>query len=194
MNSYTDSLTIKDALQVYFSHYHFKDGGYADKYFKIKFGRLFIPVPNIKARVEAVKFHDVHHLVTEYNAQYKGEVEIGAWEIASGCGKYWVAWILNLSSFFIGVLLYQRSLFSGFMEGRHAKTNLYSHSVYNDVLLNKTVGELRREILPSAHSENSIIDYVLFFLWCIISVLYHLAFAAAGLYIVLKLVSLFRIF
>src|SRR5438552_1307220 len=99
MNQYSDSLKIKEALQVYFSLYHFKDGGYADKYFKIKLGRLFIPVPNIKARVNAVKLHDIHHLVTEYTARFDGEVEIGAWEIASGCGKYWIAWILNLGTF-----------------------------------------------------------------------------------------------
>jgi len=60
MNQYADDLKIKDALQFYFSQYHFKDGGYNDKFFKIKLGPTFIPVPNIKARLDAVKFHDIH--------------------------------------------------------------------------------------------------------------------------------------
>jgi len=33
-----------------------------------------------------------------------GEAEIGAWEIASGCGKYIPAWILNMAAFAYGVL------------------------------------------------------------------------------------------
>lgn len=172
---YSDSLKIKDALQIYFSQYHFKDGGYKDRFFKIKLtGSFYIPVPNIKPRVNAVKIHDIHHLVTEYNANYKGEAEIGAWEIASGCGKYWVAWILNLGSFVIGMLFYQRPLLKAFLDGRHAKTNLYQGTIYNDELLNKTVGELRNRILPPANSKNSATDYLLLVFWCIISLLYHL--------------------
>src|SRR5438105_3758844 len=129
---FNDSLKVKDALQIYFSQYHFKDGGYRDKYFKIKLGNFFIPVPNIKARLNAVKIHDIHHLVTGYTALYKGEAEIGAWEIASGCGRYWVAWMLNLGSVLIGMLFYQRALLQAFLDGRLAKTNLYRHVNYND--------------------------------------------------------------
>src|SRR5687768_972265 len=97
---YPDNLKIKDALQLYFSHYHFENGGYDKKWFKIEAGPLFIPLPNIKSRVDAVKIHDVHHLITGYPATLKGEAEIGAWEIGSGCGKYYAAWLLNFGSFF----------------------------------------------------------------------------------------------
>lgn len=183
MNLFTDELKIKDALQIYFSQYHFKDGGYNDRFFKIKVtGSLYIPLPNIKARLNAVKIHDIHHLVTGYNAFYKGEAEIGAWEIGSGCGRYWVAWVLNLGSFLIGMLFYQRSLFMAFMNGRHAKTNLYKNTIYNEALLNRTVGELRKEILPRQKLKNSFADYLMFFFWCIISVVYH--FIVGGVLIV----------
>ena len=37
---YPDNLIVKDALEVYFSKYHFKDGGYQDKFFKIKIGHI----------------------------------------------------------------------------------------------------------------------------------------------------------
>ena len=103
---YEDQLLVKDALQIYFSHYHFKDGGYKDKWFKIKIGPFFLPLPNIKDRVDAVKIHDIHHVITEYRADYKGEVQIGAWEIASGCGKYYIAWLLNFGSFVIGIFFF----------------------------------------------------------------------------------------
>ena len=125
MSAYSDDLKIKDALEFYFSKYHFKDGGYQDKFFKIKLGAYYIPFPNIKARVEAAKIHDIHHIITGYKANYKGEGEIGVLEIASGCGKFWAAWIFNMGSFIIGMLFYQRSLLNAFLNGRSVKTNLY---------------------------------------------------------------------
>lgn len=189
MSQYSDDLKVKDALQIYFLQYHFKDGGYNDRFFKIKLtGSLYVPVPNIKSRVDAVKIHDIHHLVTGYTAKYKGEAEIGAWEIASGCGKYWVAWVLNLGSFIIGILFYQRPLFMAFMYGRHVKTNLYQGAVYNDELLNKTVGELRDEILSKAPCKNSTKDYLLFVFWCLVGLLYHIGIVYIFILCVEKLV------
>src|SRR6185295_3572838 len=140
---YSDNLKIKDALDLYFSKYHFENGGYHLKWFRIKVGSVFIPLPNIKARVDAVKFHDVHHLLTEYPATLKGEAEIGAWEIASGCGKYYVAWVLNFGSLTYGLFFFPKSLFTAFLNGRKCKTNLYHNIRYDENLLNRTVGELR---------------------------------------------------
>ena len=97
---YDDSLKINEALQIYFDRYHFKNGGYDLKWFTIKMGPVYLPLPNFKSRVDAVKIHDIHHLVTGYEANMKGEVEIGAWEIASGCERYTAAWLLNFGSFF----------------------------------------------------------------------------------------------
>ncbi|HKR06227.1 MAG TPA: hypothetical protein VJY62_16445 [Bacteroidia bacterium] len=172
MSTYANTLKVKDALPVYFSQYHFKDGGYNLKWFKIKLGRFFIPLPNIKARVDAVKIHDVNHLITEYTADYKGEAEIGAWEIASGCGKYYVAWILNLGSFFIGMFLYPGFLLRAFLRGRKCANSLYNHP-YDEALLNKTIGELRQIIEMDASKKSSLKDYCAFALWCFISLCYH---------------------
>lgn len=188
---YSDSLKVKDALQIYFSQYHFKDGGYNKKWFTIKLGPLYIPLPNIKARVDAVKFHDIHHIITEYNANYKGEAEIGAWEIASGCGKYWVAWILNLGPFIIGMLFFQRPLLKAFLDGRLAKINLYHGTIYNDELLNKTVGEMRNEILFQTSNKNSAKNYLLFAWWCVICSAYHIAVVCILIFCGSKLISFY---
>ena len=53
MNTYNNSLKIKDALQVYFAKYHFANGGYDLKWFKIKLGFVYLPFPNTKSRVDA---------------------------------------------------------------------------------------------------------------------------------------------
>lgn len=165
---YPDDIKIKDALPLYFKKYHFSDGGYDDKYFKIKIGRLFIPVPNTKTRIKAVKFHDVHHLLTEYSAFWKGEVEIGAWEIASGCGNLWIAWFLNFGSFAVGVFLYPKALYNAFMMGRHVKSNLYHGSEYNEALLNRRIGELRNEFRVGQVKNNSGSDLLCFGAWVLL--------------------------
>jgi hypothetical protein len=163
--TYPDEMTIEEALQVYFKKYHFADGGYKDKYFKIKIGPVLIPFPNTNQRVKAVKFHDIHHLLTEYTALWKGEVEIGAWELASGCGQFFIAWFLNFGSFGIGLFLYPRTLFKAFMMGRHIKTNLYNGYRYDALLLGKTVGELRTELGIGKIKRNRLFDYIYFFVW-----------------------------
>jgi hypothetical protein len=143
---YDNDLKIREALQIYFSDYHFADGGYHEKYFHIKLGPVYIPVPNTKARIEAVKMHDIHHILTGYTAYWKGEVEIAGWEIASGCGKYYMAWLLNSGSFVLGLFLFPRALFKAFRRGMRSSTNLYHGYIYSEALLEKTVGQLRREL------------------------------------------------
>lgn len=190
MTKYPETLIVKDALKIYFDEYHFKDGGYDLKWFKIKLGPLFIPLPNIKSRVDAVRIHDIHHLLTEYNADWKGEVEIGAWEIATGCGKYWAAWLLNLGSLFIGMFLFPRALYKAFMRGRKCKTSLYYNSNYPE-LLSKTLGELREKIHFDKQGKNSFADILLFLTWCLIALCYHILVILILLFCINKFCELF---
>jgi len=173
---YADDMIVRDALQLYFSKYHFENGGYHLKWFKIKIGPLFIPLPNTKARVEAVKLHDLHHIATEYPATLKGEAEIGGWEIASGCGKYYAAWILNTGSFFLGLLFFPKALFRAFMKGRNSRPNLYQNTTYDDQLLNKTVGELRANLGLNISYKHPLTDYLLFVVYGLFTLSLSVAF------------------
>ncbi|MBS1773666.1 MAG: hypothetical protein JST82_12470 [Bacteroidetes bacterium] len=190
-DEYSDDLILKDALQLYFSKYHFENGGYHWKWFKIKLGPIFIPLPNIKARVDAVKIHDIHHIINEYPATWSGEVEIGAWELAGGCGRFWVGWLLNAGSFFIGMFLYPKALFKAFMKGRRCTRNFNYDTEYNDVLLNKTVGELRVICGVNNNQANTAKDYVLFVLCCILTAAYHIGLLMAFCWILESIYHLF---
>lgn len=173
---YDNNLKIKDALQLYFSKYHFENGGYHLKYFKIKVGSLFIILPNWNDRVATAKFHDIHHVLTEYPATLKGEAEIGAWEIASGCDRYYVAWFFNLGAFFYGLFCFPKAIFNAFMNARKCRTNLYHNNmVYDETLLNKTVGEMRENIGINSTMKNTASDYISFVFWsCLLVSLYIL--------------------
>jgi hypothetical protein len=55
---------------------------------KLNSGRLKLAFPNTQARIRAVRYHDLHHVVTDYETNWKGESEIGAWEVATGCRDF----------------------------------------------------------------------------------------------------------
>lgn len=185
--SYNDNLILKDALQIYFSKYHFKNGGYHLKWFKIKIGPVFIPLPNIKARVDAVKIHDIHHILTEYTATLKGETEIGVWELASGCSKYWAAWLLNLGSFSYGLFFFPKPLLNAFLKGRQITKNFYYNTLYDEKLLNKTIEELRQVAGINQFRKIKSIDYFAFASYTLIVLISAFIFFFT-VYVLLKLI------
>ena len=168
MTRYAPTLTVCDARAQYFQANNFGDGGYKDKWVKVQVGPLPIYFPNTKARVRAVKLHDIHHLLAEYDTSLTGEAEIAAWEIASGCKSYYAAWQLNLSALAMGELFAPRRVYAAFIRGRRT-LNLYS-GPFEESLLNLEVGTLRRQLkldqaLPSPRAR----DRLSFCLWSVIA-------------------------
>ncbi|HZS45090.1 MAG TPA: hypothetical protein VFC63_08315 [Blastocatellia bacterium] len=144
MAAYRSDLVMKDARQLYFDLNNFKNGGYDDRWVKLKLGPIPFAFPNTQSRVKAVKLHDLHHVLAEYDTTWTGEAEIGAWEIASGCGSYYAAWVLNIGAVCIGLVIAPRKIYQAFIRGRKS-LNLYK-GAFDDRLLSKTVGELRCEL------------------------------------------------
>jgi hypothetical protein len=141
MAHYADELRLVDARTQYFAANRLGDGGYSARWVTFKVGPVRFHIPNTQARVAAVRFHDLHHLVTGYDTTWVGEAEIAAWEIASGCARHYAAWLLNLAAMTIGLLLDAAKVRRAFMRGRHSR-NLYREP-FDEVLLLTTVGDLR---------------------------------------------------
>jgi hypothetical protein len=146
MPRYPDDSLVLDARTEYFSRSGFEfDGGYADRWVRLKArGVTVLIFPNTAARVRSVKLHDLHHVLTEYDTTWAGEAEIGAWELASGCGRHYPAWLLNTGAVMIGLLVWPKRVYAAFQRGRRSG-NLYT-AQFTDDLLHTTVGELRRRI------------------------------------------------
>src|SRR5580704_1983924 len=116
---YPEDASLRDARRIYFDANGFgDDGGYGSKWVDFKLGKIPFPVPNAPSRVRAVRFHDLHHVLTGYETTTIGEFEISAWEIAAGCKGFAAAWALNLSGMFAGVLVAPRRVFRAFARGR----------------------------------------------------------------------------
>ena len=140
-----DQATVREALAEYLRTSDLPaDGGYEDAFVRLKVGPIPLLLPNIPARRLAVRHHDVHHLVTGYGTTWTGEMEIGAWEVASGCAGFWVAWLLNLWALGMGLVVHPVRTFRAFYRGRRNR-NTY-RIPYAD-LLDRRVGELRAELL-----------------------------------------------
>jgi len=144
-DDWSPSLSLHQARTEYFRFNGFgEDGGYGDKWVDFKLGPIPFPFPNSPARVKAVRYHDLHHVMTGYQTDFLGELEISAWEIGSDCADMVAAWVLNLGGFAAGMMLAPKRTFAAFVRGRRTR-NLYRH-VFDDALLARTVGEMRTEL------------------------------------------------
>ncbi|MCI0348359.1 MAG: hypothetical protein L0Z53_02950 [Acidobacteriales bacterium] len=180
------NLTIRQARAQYFERNQFgADGGYSNKWVRLKAGPISIYFPNTGARVRAVRFHDIHHVLTGYDTSWLGEAEIGAWEVASGCGRHYPAWILNLHAMAIGLFLNPRRVYRAFVRGRRS-ANLYSCE-FSDTLLEKQINSAQVQLyLDRSIPPGSDRDKVLFIAWNVVG----LAMLAWPLWLILSAAAL----
>jgi hypothetical protein len=141
--TYDPGLTLREARARYFIDNAFggPEGNYHERWVKVYLGPVPLVFPNSAARVRAVRYHDLHHVLTGYATTMKGETEIAAWELASGCRTMVAAWVLNLLGMAIGLLIDRRALLAAFVRGRHSG-NLYEGEAL-DALLARPLGEQR---------------------------------------------------
>lgn len=168
MSLYSPEATLRAARERYFEINHFEGGGYEEAWVKMRAGPVPIWFPNTVARVKAVRFHDIHHVLTEYPTTWRGEAEIGAWEVSTGCAAHYQAWLLNLLAFAIGLAINPRGVYRAFMRGRRSR-NLY-RTTFSDELLARKVGDVRRELdLDSAPAPPAPGDRLAFVFWSLAS-------------------------
>lgn len=159
---YDPNLTMREARRVYFDANHFgEDGGYGDAWVDFKLGPIPFPFPNTKARVRAVAYHDLHHVLTGYDTDFVGELEISAWEIAAGCKDFGAAWALNLGGLAGGLFRAPARTFAAFVRGRRSRT-VYSEDT--ETLLASTVGALRETHVGEHGARATLGDTLLFVL------------------------------
>jgi hypothetical protein len=168
MSLYNPESTLRAERERYFEINHFEGGGYDEGWVKMRAGPIPIWFPNTVARVKAVRFHDLHHVLTEYPTTWRGEAEIGAWEVATGCAAHYQGWLLNLLAFAIGLLINPRGVYRAFVRGRQSR-NLY-RATFSEELLARKVGDVRRELdLDKTPAPPAPADRRAFILWSLAS-------------------------
>lgn len=184
---FAPELTLGEARARLFALSGFpEDGGYGDPWVVLKLWRIPLAFPNTQGRRRAVRFHDLHHVLTEYRTDWRGEFEIAAWEIAGGVNRYWEGWILDLLGFACGLFVYPRGVYRAFLRGRRSR-NLYFDE-WDEAILSRSVGEVRRRLgLDSGAARPTDDDRRAFVFWSAASLL---AYAAAGFVMLAPLLAL----
>ena len=163
--AYHPDLTMRAARTRYFENNGFgADGGYGAAWVDFKLGPIPFPFPNTPQRIDAVKFHDLHHVLTGYDTDFPGELEISAWEIAAGCKGYAAAWVLNLGGMAAGLFTRPGRVLAAFARGRRSRT-FYGERF--DPLLDETVGALRARCVADGSPSPSAADALWFALACL---------------------------
>lgn len=145
MEVFNDHIIIKDALIQLFDRYRIPADAYTAKRFVIRVGNIPIYLPNSAARIKIARYHDIHHILTGYPVNWRGEAEIGAWEIATGCRTSFIAWFLNGGAVVVGLFTHPKAVVKAFERGWNTRTNLYHNFEYAP-LLEMTVKEVRDKI------------------------------------------------
>ncbi len=141
----TETTTLGDARSTYYRVNGFGDnGGDSLAWVPLKIWFFTIKIPNTDGRRRAVRIHDLHHVVTGYQTDLRGEAEIGAWELATGCLRWPAAFVLNLFALAIGIVIAPRRMARAWARGRRTH-NLYGHDGVED-LLPRQLGDVRREL------------------------------------------------
>jgi len=172
---YPPQMTLGEARARYFELNNFgADGGYDERWIKVKVWRIPIWLPNTAGRVRAVKLHDLHHVLTEYPTTWRGEAEISAWEIGTGgLNKYYAGWFLDLMNVAQGLVVNPRGVYRGFIRGRNS-SNLFSRE-FSEEILDQKVGEYRKYLrLEQPEREPTVIDKTAFVFWMLASVVVYL--------------------
>ena len=141
-------MNVGAARADYFARNGFSTAAYEERWVHVRLGFVPVTFPNVPSRRRAIRFHDVHHVVTGYDTDLRGEAEIGAWEIAATFGdrgrEFLAAWVLNTTVMAFGILIAPRRVYRAFVRGLGC-TSLYRIG-WTDDLLERDVESVRHEL------------------------------------------------
>lgn len=158
---YPSQLSLSEARTVYFQRNGFaSDGGYSAAWVTVQLGPVPFSFPNSPARVRAVRYHDLHHIVTGYQTTLRGEAEIAAFELASGCARFPAALHLNLGALALGLTVAPLRSLRAYARGRRA-ANLYRAEL-DAALLESKVGDVRKQLGLSEPTSVQLADVLRF--------------------------------
>lgn len=113
--------------------------------FAVPIGSWMLRLPNPAQRQQAVARHDLHHVATGLGTDWRGEMEIGAWEVGAGLGGLWVAWLICVPFLVAGLMVVPRRTLRAYRAGRRCRS-LFADDEPYEALVALTVAELRRRI------------------------------------------------
>jgi hypothetical protein len=106
----------------------------------------------------------------------KGETEIGAWEIGSGCRQYWAAWVLDASGFMTGILFNLWGVLKAFARGRRTR-NLYFDKIADEKALDMKQSEIQKLLFLDKYPKNTLptfLDLIMFAVYALAGLIHSI--------------------
>ena len=114
-------MTAQDALSSFFvAQGILREGSAVEDWIGDRWYRIGgIPVLPLVGKIKhSLILHDVHHLVTGYDTSWTGELELAAWELASGgCGLNLFFWLDRFLALALGLFVCPRRLWRAASRG-----------------------------------------------------------------------------
>jgi hypothetical protein len=125
-----------------------------------RIGPVTVQVPNFSWRKAAIQRHDIHHLVTGYPFNMRGEFQVATWEFAAGRYPHAGATLLILPLVVLGFFRSPGSIWRAFVDGRRSRS-LYRPEVA-DRALHTSWEDLLSAVQPHATYRVSAADRATF--------------------------------
>lgn len=186
MNTYSPTLTLREALDMFFAQYNLgEDGGLNNDWAYMDMKWFRIPFPNTAARKKALVYHDVHHIVNGYQSNWQGEAEVGAWEISTGCGPYKAALLLDSGAMAVGLIFYPVKTYRAFIRGQRTR-NLYLNTYTREQLMPMRIAEVQQQlglnVIDTSPAKAS--EVLKFIGWALVAALWYVPMLAMILLLV----------
>lgn len=140
------AMTLREARDLYLANAGLSTDTYVEDWVDIKLGPIPLRIPSTDARKRVLPLHDLHHALTGYQADIRGEAEIGAWELGSGLGRHTIGYVLDLMTLAWSPMVAPRRVWRAFVRGRHSR-NFYRHPLpLPPDLLDRDVDGVRRSL------------------------------------------------
>ena len=138
-------LSVREALEVYLNENGFTEEEYDLDVVRVTFWGLTFSLPNPPSRKLAVRFHDLHHIMTGYGTDPVGEGEISAWELRKGIRVFGVyVQVIIFFGTLLGFIHSPRKIWSAWSASKSSiRLPLASQERYEH-LLTLNLGELRQ--------------------------------------------------
>lgn len=138
------NLPVREALQAYLDENGFTTLNYDEPKVTVTFWGVDLTLRNPPSRQLAVRFHDLHHVMTGYGTDPAGEFEISAWELRRGIGVFGLyVRLIIMSGVLTGLLFFPRRVWAAWLAGRAGPRLPRPSLALYESLLSLDVGTLR---------------------------------------------------
>ena len=168
---------IDQALNQFYEQSGFEvETGKRPAFVDVFVGCLLIPLPNIETRRKYINYHDLHHVITGFNASQVGEGEVSAWELGTGSLLHPVLMFMNLIAISTALAVSPVRVFKAYLLGCKSR-NLYCPKVRQQIESGafQNIDQLQQAFVNVRCSDGWVaLKMVPFVLYALVSVLIHI--------------------